>query len=141
MYAEIKGGRRFIGRFQLGEDLLSAIKAFCKRHNIRMGVFWIIGAVKNAALGYYNQDVKKYARCLRLDKKMEIVSCSGNISIKDNEIFVHAHITLTDYDGKAFGGHLMHGTGIFAAEFYIEELFGKDLVRRNDPQTGLGLWM
>lgn len=140
MHREIKEGRKFIGRFQLGEDLLSSLTVFCKRHTIRIGVFWIIGAVKNATFGYYNQDKKSYTRCIRLNKKLEITSCLGNISIKDNEIFAHVHITLTDFDGKAYGGHLMYGTEIFAAEFYIEELIGQDLIRENDLQTGLSLW-
>ncbi len=141
MYREVKEGRSVIGRFQPGEDLLSALTAFCKKHRIRMGVFQVIGAVRNAALGYYNQDIKKYAECIRLDRKMEIISCNGNISIKDYEIFIHAHISLAEHDGKVFGGHLMGGTEIFAAEFYIEELFGHDLIREeNDPQTGLPLW-
>jgi predicted DNA-binding protein with PD1-like motif len=48
---------------------------------------------------------------------------------------------MAGHDGNVFGGHLMNGTEIFAAEFYIEELFGQDLVREeNDPQTGLPLW-
>ncbi len=141
MYREVKEGRSFIGRFQPGDDLLSALTAFCKKHRVRMGVFRVIGSVRNAALGYYNQDIKKYAECIRLDKKMEIISCNGNISIKDYEIFIHAHISLAEHDGKVFGGHLMNGTEIFAAEFYIEELFGHDLIREeNDPQTGLPLW-
>ena len=141
MYREVKEGRSFIGRFGFGEDLLSALTAFCKKHRIRMGVFRVIGAVKNATFGYYKQDIKKYADCIRLDKKMEIISCNGNISIKDHEAFVHAHISVSDHDGKVFGGHLMNGTEIFAAEFYIEELFGQDLVRgKGDQETGLPLW-
>ncbi len=58
MYREVKEGRCFIGRFQYGEDLLSALTAFSKKHRIRMGVFRVIGAVQNAAFGFYNQDIK-----------------------------------------------------------------------------------
>ncbi|MGR3219923.1 MAG: PPC domain-containing DNA-binding protein, partial [Candidatus Anammoxibacter sp.] len=86
------------------------------------------------------QDVKEYAESVRFNQNLEITSCLGNISIKDNEIFAHAHITLSDHEGKAFGGHLTNGTEIFAAEFYIEELAGQDLVRKDDSQTGLSLW-
>jgi len=75
-----------------------------------------------------------------LNKKLEIASCTGNISIKDGEIFVQAHITLADMEGKAFGGHLMPGTEIFAAEFFVQELIGQDLVRAKDEITGLPLW-
>ncbi len=34
--------------------------------------------------------------------------------MKDGEIFVHAHITLADRKGRAYGGHLMPGTMVFA---------------------------
>ena len=88
----------------------------------------------------YNQNDQKYVDCLDLKKKIEISSCIGNISLKDGEIFVHAHINLVDHDGNATGGHLMPGAEIFAAEYYIKELKGKDLERVHDPETGLSLW-
>ena len=64
----------------------------------------------------------------------------GNISLKDDKIMAHSHITLADFDGKAFGGHLMPGVKIFAAEFYIQELLGGVLNRIQDPVTKLPLW-
>lgn len=140
MYIEPKNGRVFLGRFEAGKDLLAELTEFCKSLNIRLGVFSLIGAVRSAKLGYYEQNEKKYTGCVELNKKLEISSCTGNISIKDGEIFVHAHITLADFDGKAFGGHLMPGTEIFAAEFNIQELIGDDLVRGKDEVTGLPLW-
>jgi len=140
MYIEPEYGRAFIGRFESGKDLLEELNAFCKKENIRLGVFNLIGAVRNAKLGYYDQEKKQYTGCVELNKKLEIASCTGNISIKDGEIFVHAHITLADMEGKAFGGHLMPGTEIFAAEFFVQELIGQVLVRAKDEITGLPLW-
>ncbi len=64
----------------------------------------------------------------------------GNISLKDNEIMVHAHVVLADFEGKAYGGHLMPGTKIFAAEFHIQEYVGAELTRVKDKETGLPLW-
>ena len=136
----VKLGRTFIGRFNNDEDLLEALTAFCRQNEIKLGVFSIIGAVKGAKLGYYDQQEKQYKGCVKLDKKLEITSCIGNISTKDGEIFPHAHITLADFDGKAFGGHLLPGAKIFAAEFHIQEYLGDDLVRVTDPITGLPLW-
>ncbi len=140
MHIEPKTGRKFLGRFEAGNDLLDSLTGFCKEQNIRLGVFNLIGAVRNAKLGYYDQGQKKYTGCVDLDKKLEISSCMGNISVKDGEIMVHAHITLADMDGKAFGGHLMQGTEVFAAEFFIQELVGAELVRGKDEKTGLPLW-
>lgn len=140
MHIEPRPGRIFTGRFEAGDDLLDELNDFCKQNDIKLGVFNLIGAVRNAKLGYYDQEKKSYTGCVELDKKLEISSCMGNVSIKDGEIMVHAHITLADMDGRAFGGHLMPGTEIFAAEFFIQELIGAELVRGKDGKTGLPLW-
>lgn len=140
MHKTINLARTFIGRFEFEDDLLSVLTDFCKNNDIKLGVFNLIGAVQNVKLGYYDQNEKKYTGCVEIDKKLEIVSCSGNISVKDQEIFVHCHIVLADYEGKAFGGHLMPGTKVFAAEFYIQEFKGAKLERTKEPKTGLPLW-
>ncbi len=140
MFKTVKEGRRLIGRFESGDDLLEALNGLCRRENIRLGRFEIIGAVKKAKLGYYDQKEKKYTGCVEIDKKLEITACIGNISIKEGEIFCHAHITLADWEGKAYGGHLMPGMTVFAAEFFIQELTGAELIRSLDPKTGLPLW-
>ena len=140
MHIEPRPGRLFIGRFESGQFLLETLTASCNKEKIRLGVFKIICAVRNVKLGYYEQTTKIYADCASIDKKLEISNCTGNISLKDGEIMVHAHITLADLDGKAFGGHLMPGTEIFAAEFFIQELTGGELNRVRDEKTGLPLW-
>ena len=137
---QVDKARMFIGRFKFKADLLSEITGFCKKNSIKLGVFSIIGALTDAKLGYYDQDEKKYAECVSLDKKLEITSCIGNISLKDSEAFVHAHITLADHSGRCYGGHLMPGSTIFAAEYYIRELSGGEMIRKPDPDTKLSLW-
>ncbi|OGW79895.1 MAG: hypothetical protein A3G33_06290 [Omnitrophica bacterium RIFCSPLOWO2_12_FULL_44_17] len=131
---------RFIGRFDYNTDLLASITELCKKENIRLGTFTVIGAVTSAKMGYYDQTAQKYVYCVSLEKKLEITSCVGNISLKGSEIFVHAHITLADWEGHCYGGHLMPGTNVFAAEYYIHELQGGELIREFDPETGLNLW-
>jgi hypothetical protein len=76
-----------------------------------------------------------------LKKPMEILSLMGNVSLKDDKPFVHAHITLADARGVAMGGHLAEGTIVFACEFMIEEYISdRALVRYFDEKTGLFLW-
>ena len=135
-----KEDRIFIGRFEHECDLLKALYDFAKKNSVELGVFQVIGALKKAQLGYYNQDAKKYIDCVSLNKKLEIASCSGNISLKDFDVFVHAHVVLADHEGKCYGGHLMPGSKIFAAEYCIKELRGLTLNRVHDPITGLSLW-
>ncbi|MDD5634440.1 MAG: DUF296 domain-containing protein [Candidatus Omnitrophica bacterium] len=138
---QAKHGRVFIGRFKYKEDLLGVLTGFSKKNNIRLGVFSVIGAVTCAKLGYYDQNKKKYVVCVDLkNKKLEIASCAGNISLLGKKIFVHAHVTLADHKGKTYAGHLMPGARIFAAEYFIQELKGKPLSRKFDSQTHLLLW-
>ena len=53
---EVKQGRVFIGRFQHKSDLLLSLTEFCKKEDIRLGVFTVIGAVKSVKLGYYKHN-------------------------------------------------------------------------------------
>jgi len=137
---QVTEGRKFIGRFDFQADLLESMEGFCEKEKIALGAFSIIGALTSVKLGYYKQDEKKYVECLSLDKKLEITSCIGNISLKDKKIFVHAHITLADHQGNCYGGHLMPGACIFAAEYQVNEFIGTELHRRHDAETGLSLW-
>ena len=99
-----------------------------------------IGAVSQARVGYYNQAERKYY-FLDLARPLEIIALTGNISLKDGEPMVHAHVTLSDSDGRAFGGHLAEGTLVFACEFAIQEYRSATaLVRQMDDPTGLFLW-
>ena len=133
-------GRVFIGRLPSGADLLESLTAVCREEKVRFGVVTALGAVSSARLGYYKQDEQEYIDCLNLEKGLEIASCTGNVSLKDGEIFVHAHVTLSDEEGRCYGGHLMPGTRIFAAEYSIRELEGKPYSREFDSGTGLALW-
>ncbi|MFH1783425.1 MAG: PPC domain-containing DNA-binding protein [bacterium] len=137
---QVKEGRVFIGRLDHEGDLLDSLTSVCKENNIKLGVFSVIGAVRGAKLGFYDQEQKKYEERINIKKKLEITSCNGNISLIDSDIFVHSHITLVDREGNCYGGHLMPGSRIFAAEYYIKELTGAVLARKNDPETGLSLW-
>jgi hypothetical protein len=136
---EYSDARRFVGRLPHGGDLLGTLEDFCAVRNIRTGVFSLIGAVSKAVLGTYDQSQQVYAT-FTAEGDLEILSCTGNISLKDGKSFVHAHVILAGEGGKTIGGHLFPGTIIFAAEAHILELAGPPPVREHDPVTGLMLW-
>ncbi|HPD21396.1 MAG: PPC domain-containing DNA-binding protein [Desulfomonilia bacterium] len=135
----VKHAKAIMGRLRHGADLLEEITAICREHGIRLGRIEAIGAVKKASIGFYDQQTRTYAY-LTLVKAMEITKLSGNVSIKDGEVFVHAHITLADDTGRAYGGHLAPGTIVFACECIIEAFEGPALERVFDEETGLALW-
>lgn len=136
--AEYRPGRRFIGRFEHDSELLKSITDFVKEKRVRVGVFSIVGAVKGATIAYYDQTKHEY-REVQLEGPHEIVSCTGNISLKDGAQFAHAHIVLADERGNVKAGHLIRAK-VFAAEIHLHELLGPELVREYDELTGLSLW-
>jgi predicted DNA-binding protein with PD1-like motif len=140
MNIEVTPGRQIIGRMAKGADLLAALERLARDHNLTLGEVQAIGAVSQARLGYYHQAERQYY-FLDLARPLEIVSLIGNISLKDGKPMVHAHLTLADEEGRAFGGHLAEGTLVFACEFAIQEYrTATPLVRRLDEPTGLFLW-
>jgi len=134
-----ENSKKVLKRLPHGADLLEELTAAARTENIRSGWLMAIGAVTAARIGYYDQGSREYTE-KAIDNPMEICSCLGNISIKDNEIFVHAHITLAGKDGRVIGGHLSEGTTIFAAECCLEEVPAESLIRHYDRVTGLSLW-
>ena len=131
--------RTFMFSVQKGDDLLQALQGFCHHYQIRCGVIHALGAVERATFSVYDQKAKKYVK-INLEKELEILSLCGNVSLFDDKPMVHAHITLADAQGQAFGGHLMAGTRVFSCEIFIQELSGEMKVRKLDKATQLPLW-
>ncbi|UCH80143.1 MAG: DNA-binding protein [Nitrospiraceae bacterium] len=140
MLKSIKPSKMYMGKLSHGSDLLEEITDLCIEKNIKLGRVEGIGAVQKARIGYYNQAVREY-QYIELDHALEITKLIGNISLKDKAPFVHAHITLSDKKGNAFGGHLAQGTLIYACEIMLQSFEGPELTRSYDEVTGLPLWL
>jgi predicted DNA-binding protein with PD1-like motif len=134
-----QAGRCFIERLPHGKDLITSIESFCRDQGVNLGTFSLIGAVTSVTLGAYDQRQQVYVSDQQT-APLEILSCSGNISLKGGVPFVHAHAVLGKEDGSTLGGHLFSDTLIFAGEIYIQEWLGPPLVRQHDNETGLMLW-
>jgi hypothetical protein len=129
----------YMGRLPHGGDLLEELTTICRDRQIQCGRVEAIGAVQKACIGYYDQNKWEY-QFHTLNQAMEILKLSGNISLKEGAPMVHAHITLADGQGRAFGGHLAPGTIIFACECIIEVFDSSAFNRVYDEETGLPLW-
>ncbi|MBW1896433.1 MAG: DNA-binding protein [Deltaproteobacteria bacterium] len=138
-YAEFESGRYILGRLPHGKDLLGAIEEFCEENSIQTGVFSVIGAVTSVTLGAYDQKQQVYVT-EKKEEPLEIVHCTGNVSLKDGKVAVHAHAVLADQSGRTTGGHLFSETRVYAGEIAMRELLGQSLEREYDDTTGLFLW-
>jgi len=135
---EAKTGRIVFARFTEDEDLLEAITKTARGNRISVGFLILIGSLKKAKVGFYHQG--KY-EAIEINEPLEIVSCMGNVSIKEGEPFVHAHIVVSNRNGEAFGGHVMPGCTVAAtAELVLIEALDMKLERKRDEKTRLHLW-
>lgn len=134
-----RSGEAIVGRLRRGDDLLETLTAVAIANDVRLGLVQALGAVERARVGYYDQDTFTY-RFLEFDRHLEILSVVGNVSQREGGPVIHAHITLADEHGQAYGGHLVPGTRVFACEFAFQVLEGAELNRGHDDETGLPLW-
>lgn len=139
MKRSLKPGRVFLFRLPFGSDLLDEIHEFLKKRRVRCGTVEAIGALSKATIGYYELKRRRY-RQKTFRGEMELLSCAGNVSMKDGRPFAHLHAVLSDTKMRAFGGHVFPGSKVFAAEVCVRELKGAAMVRKPDPETGLVLW-
>jgi predicted DNA-binding protein with PD1-like motif len=135
---DFRQGRCLLARLEYGKDIIGQISLLAGDEKIETGIFDAIGALSLAELGYYDQASMQYGKIL-IEEPMELVSCLGNITLKNGHPFVHAHAVLGNKKGKVLGGHLTSGL-VFAAELHLVELLGQPLKRDPDSITGLNLW-
>ena len=105
------------------EPVMKTLTEFCSKNSIQNGEISGIGAVKNIEIGAFDPGSKSYIH-KNFDKTHELISCMGNITLKDGEPFIHAHITFGDHDMNVKGGHVFAMTVAVVGEFYIRNFDG-----------------
>jgi uncharacterized protein len=138
-FQQLSAGRGFVGRVETGSDLVDEIERYCAEQGVLAAQVTVIGAVRRAAYAYYEQGDHRYLE-LSSETHHEIVGFTGNVSLRDDRPFLHAHATFADATGSCVGGHLLRGCEVFVAELMIREITGVELVRHPDEATGLALW-
>ena len=132
--------RVVVRRLVPGADLLEELNKLVKAEGVELGALSGIGALRKAAVGIFDLEKREYI-VNEFDEEMEICALTGNVSLKEGEPFVHAHVALSNREGRGFGGHLMAGCEVFVAEVILWEFEGARLERC--PQAdcgGLALW-
>lgn len=130
--------RVVVERFDPGEDILECLNKLVRRSKVTAGSFTALGAVEKANVGFFIGDGKYIT--ISIEGPLEIVCCVGNISLKGDAPFIHAHISLADNRGRTYGGHLMPGCTVGATcEVTLHAYDAINLVRKLDSKTGLYL--
>jgi predicted DNA-binding protein with PD1-like motif len=75
-------GKIVFARLFEDEELLETINLSAKQSGVNAGVFSLIGTLKKAKVGFYREGKH---HTINVEGPLEIVSCTGNISLKENK--------------------------------------------------------
>ena len=67
-----KFGSKFFIRINKGEEIVSTLKTFCIKNNVKLGTIQGIGAINSATFGFFNPETKHYQE-KTIDKPIERV--------------------------------------------------------------------
>ncbi len=128
-------GDTYIIYVQQNEQIMATLTQFCKDKQIQNAQISGIGAIRKIELGAYDLANKKYL-VHNLDDIWELTSYQGNVLLKEDEPFIHAHITICDHDLNAKGGHLFEAEVAAVGEFVLRKI-NTDGKREQDDHIGL----
>ena len=110
-------------RLDPGEEICESLLALAEKEKIRAATVYGLGATDDAVIGILDLNDKEY-KTRPLKEPMEITMLVGNLSRKDGEAYLHAHINLGRTDGTVLGGHLNRAVISVTAEIFIRPLSG-----------------
>ncbi|WP_105615942.1 PPC domain-containing DNA-binding protein [Vallitalea okinawensis] len=125
-------------RIDRGEEVVSKVMELAKKENIQLGVISALGAAGKATVGLFNTETKQYQKT-ELNGEYEITNLTGNISTMNDETYLHLHVTLSDEEYRAYGGHLNELVISGTCEMFIQVIDGQ-LDRRFDEEVGLNVF-
>ncbi|MBQ9330868.1 MAG: DNA-binding protein [Oscillibacter sp.] len=135
-------------RLKPGTDVLLGLEEACKRAGISNGVILSglgsLDGVRFCNPIYIPEKKAKYGygEPTYLDEVIELTGLSGIICHDDEGVTnLHVHVTLSDKDGKAYGGHLVEGTKVLlTVDVVVAEIEGLVMGRKFDSELEVPLF-
>jgi len=130
-------------RMKPGTDVFAGIIEMCEKYKIKDGV--IISALGSLRKVTFTNPIdlpngkKGYGEPTVFEGNYELVSLAGIICHDaEGKILPHIHMTLSDEEGNAYGGHMQPGCEVLlTTDIVIGLLTDIDMGRRFDEELGV----
>ena len=128
---------QYLLRIEPNEEVFESLIKFAEKNKIKSGFFYGIGACRECEIGRYNKKKKDYD-WFKFKKQLEIASLIGNLTLKENRLYLHIHAALGDRNLKTISGHLRKLV-IFPTCEIMFFAFNSKIERKYDQLTNLFL--
>lgn len=129
--------RSFVVVLDEGEEAAEQLLTFSRRHHVIGATFTGLGAFSKATLGFFEMDRKDYHH-IEIAEQVELISMVGNFADQNGTPRLHCHVSVSNRNGNAFGGHLLKGYVRPTLEVMVFDT-PLHLRRATDARTGLPL--
>jgi hypothetical protein len=133
--------QRFADRLQVrlesGEQVADSLLGLLRREGVGYAVLSGLGAVRQVRLSYWNAQTREY-ESHELEEQLEVISLTGNVTIRDGQPFLHLHVALGRQDLSVLGGHFNDAIAHPTLEVWLQREAGS-VHRAPDPASGLAL--
>lgn len=133
-----KSGKTHFLYIEQGEKVMESLTNYCKEKGINNGRLSGIGAVRDIEIGAYDLESKSYLK-KQFEEEYELISYQGNVTLKDGDPFLHAHVMIGNKELKTRGGHLFECEVAVVGEFILDQIEGS-AKRELNPNIGLATW-
>lgn len=123
--------------FEAGDEPMSGLQDFARKNHLTAARFTAIGAFQEVQLAYFDWKKKSY-QGIPVEEQVEVLTMTGDISLKDGQPKVHAHLIVGRSDGTTRGGHLKRAIVRPTLEVMLTES-PATLRRKFDENSGLAL--
>lgn len=115
-------------RLAPNEDLIKGLLQVCQEHNIQNAIILSgLGSLNGAR--FYNpvvQPHKKagygYGELIEMEGPLELLALSGMICNNDDKLDPHIHFSVSDSEGRAYGGHVVEAKSLLTIDIVIGEV-------------------
>ena len=139
-YSVGETGRIVVARFDDGDQIIQGITEIAKKENIRAGVYYLVGGMKNGkfVVGPETEAMPPVPVWRELNESHEIVGL-GTIFWHGDEPKLHFHGTYVKRDNVKGGCMRENAKTFLVLEAIIMEIKGVNAVRELDPVSGMVL--
>lgn len=127
----------YVIRLNKDEEILTSLKEICKKENVQVAEITGLGASNLVEIGVFNVNTKEYKTKI-FEGMFEITSLVGNVTRKDDEVYLHLHINFGDEVGNVRGGHLVRANISATCEIILRKINGQ-VGRKFNDEIGLNL--